>query len=455
MRFDVSAKVAGSMNGQYTVFKRDERGMRGEMITGFSRLEIMLEWLKASKLKIKGKSAGAVPLEDGNQIVIYRNGYPFMSGIIEKIEMSCDYPASDVRDWEASGRDLSLIFGWRQVLADPVEITFEDETYDQVKDSAWNRLLHYINNNIGEGTIWERQIFPLTLPNREDIGETALSAYKSKRLDEVLEEIGDPDSLVPVLERDDKSGDWRVTIAESRDMTKSVFFSPNYGNVLKWKRWSSIPECNAVWVFSGDYSKGRLYVYAEDTESIEHYGRIEKIICKSDIKPYEEEEEEETLTSENSRRDSGFVGDIEPEDPVTEPDDEDETITGGNDLLNDDLPVAEEEEEEPKLTEEDVLELLEQEAKSYLKDHQRKITWTVEAAETRHMAFMDQWQIGDRVTCILDGQRFAAQITKIKVTYEKGTEKVEPTIGDVENGLFGELFRLLRGLDERVTQMEK
>ena len=393
------------MNGRYTLFIRDEKGVRGTMIPGFSKLVISLSWLKASKFTIAGQCSGTIPLEDGNQIIIYRNGHQFLSGIVEKIEVECRNPDSDVRDWKASGRDLSLIFGWRQVLPDPKEITFDGETFDRVEDSAWNRLIHYIENSVGEGTIWDRQLFPLILPNREDIGETALSVFRNKKLDEALEEIGKDQDLVPYLERDDKTGDWRVEIVDARDMTDTVYFSPKFGNVLTWKRWSSIPECNAVWVFSGDYSKGRLYVYAEDTESIEHYGRIEKIVSRMDIAPWEPDEEEE-------------------------------------------------EEEEPKLSEEDVLVLLEQEAQSQLADHGRKQTWTVEAMETQRMAFMDQWQLGDLVTCILDGDRFEAQITSIKITYEKGVEKVEPTIGDVEHGLFGEIFKLIRELDERITDVE-
>lgn len=426
------------MKGVYTLFLRDENGLRGTMIPQFKKLVISLNWMKASKFTISGQSAGEVPLEDGNQIIIYRNGSKFLSGIIEKIEIECKTPDSDVRDWKATGRDLSLIFSWRTVLSDPKEITFEGETYDRIEDTAWNRLMHYIENCIGEGTLWERQLFPLFLPNREEIGETALSNYRNKKLDEVLEEIGNGQDLVPYLDRDDKTGEWQVSIFEARDMTNTVYFSPRFGNVLTWKRWSSIPECNAVWVVSGDYSKGRLYVYAEDTESIEHFGRIEKVVSRIDIAPWEPDEEEEE------------------EEPVPEPEEEPEEGEEGEEQEEEPEEDTEEpeEEEEPKLSEEDVRVLLEQEAQTQLNDHGRKNTWTVEAMETQHMAFMDQWRIGDKVTCILDDDRFEAQITNIKITYEKGVEKVEPTIGDVEKGLFGEIFKLIRELDERITEVE-
>ena len=408
------------MNGQYTIFKRDSEGIRGQAVPNFSKLVITQNWLKASKFKAEGICTGTVPFEDGDMILIYRNGVHFMSGIVEKIETQCSNPDSDVREWIATGRDLSMMFEWRQVLADPLEITFEDQTFDQIEDTAWNRLLHYIRNNFGSGTIWGRQIYPLRMPDNEDLGETALSAYKNKKLSQVLEEIGENDDLVPVLDQDDKTGRWSVTIAESRDMTKSVYFSPTFGNILKWKRTSSIPECNAVWAFSGDYSQGRLYVFAEDAESIEQYGRIEKIVSMSDIAPWEPPEEEEEAEEE--------------EEPAETTEKE-----------------AEEEEEEVHLTEEDVIALLETEAQNQLRDNQRKLTWTVEAAETMTMAFMNQWMIGDKVTCILDGERFPSQITKIKITYEKGTEKVEPTIGDVENGLFGEIIAMIHGLDKRIA----
>lgn len=410
------------MNGHYTIFHRDPQGIRGQAVPNFSKLVITQKWLQASKFKAEGLCTGTVPFEDGDQILIYRNGVHFMSGIVEKIETQCDNPDSDVREWIATGRDLSMMFEWRQVLADPLEVTFEDNTFDRIEDTAWNRLLHYIRNSYGSGTIWGRQIYPLLLPDEEDLGEVALSAYKNQKLSQVLEEIGENDDLVPVLDQDDKTGRWSVDIAESRDMTKSVYFSPAFGNILKWKRASSIPECNTVWVFSGDYSQGRLYVFAEDAESIEQYGRIEKIVSMSDIAPWEPPEEEEEEEEEEEQ----------PEEPAEGEEEEEEV-------------------EEVHLTEEDVIALLETEAQNQLRDNQRKLTWTVEAAETMNMAFMDQWMIGDKVTCILDGQRFTSQITKIKITYEKGTEKVEPTIGDVENGLFGEIIAMIHGLDKRIA----
>ena len=141
------------------------------------------------------------------------------------------------------------------------------------------------------------------------------------------------------------------------------------------------------------------------------------------------------------------MSDIAPWEPPEEEEEEEEEEEPAETTEKE----AEEEEEEVHLTEEDVIALLETEAQNQLRDNQRKLTWTVEAAETMTMAFMNQWMIGDKVTCILDGERFPSQITKIKITYEKGTEKVEPTIGDVENGLFGEIIAMIHGLDKRIA----
>ena len=111
------------MNGHYTIFKRDGQGVRGQAVPNFSKLVINLNWLKASKFSIEGLCVGTAPLADGDQIIIYRNGVQFLSGIVEKIEIECTNPDSDIRTWKATGQDLSVLFSWRYVFADPMDLS--------------------------------------------------------------------------------------------------------------------------------------------------------------------------------------------------------------------------------------------------------------------------------------------------------------------------------------------
>ena len=398
------------MNGIYTVYKRDASGLQGDMIPDFTLLDITLCWKERSKWMLEGVTTGSVPLTDGDAIIIYRNGQFFLGCIAKEVSCECPEPETDVKYWTANGEDDTLLLAWRQVLADPAELTFEKNTYDQVKDTVRNRLIHYIRNCLGEGTVPERRLSgKLRLPSMEKDGDTAVSAYRAKALDKVLAEIGAEGELYPYLTRDDRSIFTQIRIRRPRDKTADIVISPEFGNVAAWTRKEIMPEFNSVWVVSGDYEDGRLYVYAEDEESVRKYGRIEAIVQRTDVAPREQAE------------------------AADETDEEGKTTA---------------------LTEEDVLDILRQEAKKQLKEHGRKRTWSIQAAETREMAFMDDWQIGDLVTCVIDREKFESQITEVKISYEKGIETVEPVIGDIEKGLFGKVFDMIEGLDNRITNKE-
>lgn len=398
------------MNGIYTVYKREADGTQGDLIAAMTSLEMVLSAKELSKFTIEGVTAGKVPLEDGDGLIIYRNGVMFLGAVVEIAKAECPDPAVNVKYWTVDGREDTSLFSRRQVLADPVDFTFDGEAYDQIEDSAHNRMIHYIDACCGSGTVPERRFAGMRLPGKDDRGTTAVSAYRSEALDKVLSEIGEADELYPKIIRNDKTGAMRVIIQAFRDKTDDIVISPEFGNVVSWSREDTIPEFNAVWVVSGDFSEGRLYVFMEDEESVRKYGRIEAIVSRSDIKVYEpaegKEEEEET-------------------------------------------------EENPHLSKEDVLSILQEEAKTQLKEHGRKRSYTIEAAETHSMAFMDDWQVGDHVTCVIDGEKFESQITEAKITYKEGIETVQPTVGDVEKGLFGRLFDTIEGLDDRINRVEK
>lgn len=396
------------MNGSYTIYKRDPDGTQGDMIPDFTKLEISINWGKRSKVSLTGISrTGETVLNAGDGIAIFRNGVYFLGVIIDEVETNCKDPASGVKVWTASGEDDSVLLAHRQVLADPVDLTFDKDTYDRCEDYAYNRIIHYINNSAYHGTTRERWLADeITLPSERPVGTEGVSAYRSQELTKALSEIGREDGLFASLVINPKTGAMTVTIPEPRDKTEEIIISPEFGNVTKWKRKDTAPEFNAVWVVSGDYSKGRLYVYAEDVLSIAEYGRIEAIVTKSDVKVWEEDESDQ------------------------------------------------DDEEEEHLTEEDVTAILEEEARTQLIEHGVKRSWSVSVIETRDLAFMDDWQVGDFVTCAIDGEKFETQITAASIIYEKGAEVVEPTVGTLERGLFGQLLDLIDGLDDRITRKE-
>ena len=56
---------------------------------------------------------------------------------------------------------------------------------------------------------------------------------------------------------------------------------------------------------------------------------------------------------------------------------------------------------------------------------------------------------------MIDGETFESVIETVKINYKNGVEKVTPTVGKEETGLYGELFKMLNGIDTRLKVEEE
>ena len=437
-------------------FEEDQYyGKRYELIENYDTLNITLNFSKQNKFKLKGSHIGKCPFELGDTILIYRNAELLMTGIIKKTSVQCKDVITNTYKWEVEGVDESIIFDWRVILTDYdktkgfQDLTFDDKTYDKCGKEgkevyAYDRMIHYMRNCFDKNlTLKGREISGIRFPNSSeadripeaDRGEKGISAYRLKTLSTVLDEIGKDANLFPQYVWDPITGRKEITIPIQRDLsgmdsTKTyvnnqlVVISPQFGNVSKWSVTRTYPNFNAVWICSGNYLEveeipeeertdpeeedkqyeTRVWVYAEDTESIKKYGRIEKIISKSDIKITEDDEDTE----------------------------EDETITA-----------------------EDAVLLLEEEASQQLKDNAAKERYSITLAPTDDLVFMRDWRCGDKVKVVIDGKEFASTIETVSITFVGQSENVTPTIGKVEESIFSDVFEMMSGIDKRLKVQEE
>ena len=418
----------------YDIYKRNPKtGIRTELIQEYESLSLTLNWSKRSKFTITGKAMRYCPLALGDYVVIFRNSQLIFEGLVQEVNVACNDISAETLDWTVSGDDDSVIFDWRIILTDYganknfSDLTFDNETYDKCEDTAYGRLVHYIDSCYGGQTMTSRKISGLSLPDQRDVptskrGKTELSAYRLKRLSDVLQEIGKEAELFPKYKWDAVTGAKSVEIPIQADKTNSVVVAPQFGNVTKWSVNRTYPKFNAIWVCSGEYSEKegegdnakeyvkRVWVYSEDTESIKQYGRIESTMTKSDIK----------ITDDNKDT-----------------------------------------EENETLTEQDVIKLLEEEARKALEENRAKEKYSVTIAENEDLLFMRDWKCGDKVKVIIDKDETGKQkvlystIESVSISFSELDEKLRPTIGQIENGIFGDLFETISGIDRRLRNEEE
>lgn len=393
------------MNGQYVIYRRNRTtGIRDTLIQRFTSFSLVLNWGEVSKFSISGKTIGEVELKPQDGICFYRNNVLLFSGVVTEIEIKCNYAGADIKEWTANGEEDSFIFGHYLAFADPSAVTFADGVTDKQAGYAYNRLIHYINYNMGSNALSNRRISGLSMPSSSSKGQNTTSAYRYEYLDKVIEEIGSENNnnLYPRFVWNPDTGAKSVVIAEQRDLTGSITIAPEYGNIIDWEKRQTLPTCNAVWVCSADYedsgSNVRLWVYKEDATSISKYGRIEKVVIASDIK----------------------VG----------------TYSGKT------------------TTQSEAETMLNNRASSELEEGAYKQKFGGTMVETPQLRFMDDWKCGDLVKCVIDGESFSTTIKTVEIEFSDNFEAVKPILGEVEKGIFAKVFVGLNGLDTRMKQEE-
>ena len=432
------------MNGEYQIFKRDPvTGLKSQLVQRYKSFTLTLNWGQQSKFNIKGETIGNCELETGDYILFYRNLELVFSGVVTEVNLNCDSPSDGKIEWTATGEDDTIIFKNRISVPDPDNMTFFDKVVDKSEGYAYNRLIHYLRMNMGsplfppespdyhDYTInphaaSDRQIEGLAFPFNRSIGLEDLSQYRYKTLSDIIkdiggevdEETGDENGLYPIFEWNPDTGLKSIKIPEKRDMTDKVTLNPQFGNVTAWGKTTKYPKYNALWICSGSYTDKdaevdeetgkkpttRIWQYHTDEESIAKFGRIEKLVTKSDIKVVYDDEKTE---------------------------DEDETVT-----------------------EEEVNRLLTKEANKLLRENASQTKYTITMAETPELQFWTDWKCGDLVTCIINGEKFTSTIKTVSINYAKGKETVKPTVGGVEHGEFADIFKTISGIDTRLEDKE-
>lgn len=484
----------------YTIHRRGKNGVKSDVIFDYTSLDLNLNWGKESKFTIKGTNVSGSPISKGDFILIYRDEVLLYSGYVNKVIEECTTDGDATIQWTASGTDDESILNWRLVLPDPIDITFNENISDVKEDYQSNAIAYYIDRNCGISAKAARRM--LTVEPVGEIGEITKNSLRLKKLGEACEDIGKSSNLYPKLNWNPDTGRMTVGLVQQRDVSEKVVFSPEFGNVTKWKKTAVPPTYNAVWVASGKASTGRVVVYAQDDESVKKYGRIEGYESYEDVK-ITEEETEETITETHlnqteieigvyasvkikllfpSEKEAGYsyVWGVDTNRYI-----ELDTSNGTSAVIKALLPgvtvitvkcaqVLYNEEGEvidnygpwtcavtvsvnhvdTTLKEYDVQKILETNAKKLLQENSANEKYSVTISQTEDCQFVKDWQIGDIVTIVIQGKKFTSTINSIAIHYGSGVEKITPTVGEVELGVFGELITMIKKIDNRLSAGE-
>lgn len=377
---------------EYSIYKWGDPGEYGDRIERFTKLEIQLRWGEPAIWSLESQGLDRVPFQIGEGITIYRGETRFMDGVVETIEESRDEMAGGVVIWRAAGRDLTTWLTRRLVLPDPIGLRFDESLQDVYTGAPEMAIRTFCNRNIGKEAAPNRRVAGLCVESSTGGLGSDMYAFRLESLADAVKEIGGKDLSVSIS-RDWRTGEFILATVRRREMTGEVVFSAETGTVLSWTRKAALPKANVIWIAGGGEGTDRIVVTASSDESIAAYGRIEGWVSES-------------------------------------------------------VSVQEATQDKPAITSADVISILERKADEALKENAASESYTVEIREGVRARFIDDWQVGDRVSCMIDGTRIISTIDSAAINYDSSGENVAATIGEVDHGIFSDLF-------QRIVEIQK
>ncbi|MEZ0396840.1 MAG: hypothetical protein ABWK53_10485 [Anaerolineales bacterium] len=257
----------------YELFFEDFFGSRiGQSI--FEKFEILLRFNEVDRARvyIPYSQVTVNPLTNMYRVVIRRNGQILFSGPI--LSAIREWNENDLLTLEAAG-DLYLL-STRLVVPVPSGPPYSAAAAD-VRIGPIETLLHeYVYYHAGAGAKSERRIPGLTQAADEGRGQEVTARGRFVPLLSLLQQLANLGNLGIRMK------DLKFEVFEPRDLSSTVFFGPDFRNLLQFTHEVSVPNCNYMFVGGGGEGTSRVVFERENSRSILRWGRIENWLDRRD-----------------------------------------------------------------------------------------------------------------------------------------------------------------------------
>ena len=383
---------------QYEIYSKTSGGLRGDLIEKYSKFTATLRFNEVGKWSLSGSGIELCPLAENGGIIVYRDGIPFISGFVTKIDEEFDETFEDatVINWEASGLDDNGLLTRRIIIPDPVNLNMTAEAYQTIQNYGGNAILDFIATQAGQQAHADRKISNLDVGNDLNVG--SVKTYKA-RLDNLWEfiiGIAENQTLGVRVIWDGVSGSYEAQVYSPEDKSSTIIFSRELGNLKKWKRTREAPKANALWVAGQGELTDRMFSYKQDATSISKWGR------------YEGFKDQRQISKEQ-----------DPDDSRT-----------------------------PQ-------EILDEAAAGFLSENLETEGYELELAPLDRLVYRTDWELGDIVQVRIGTDSYNALIEEVKIEYADMTEKIIPCVGTIDRGTISKTYQTIQSLSDRVTTLEK
>lgn len=171
----------------------------------------------------------------------------------------------------------------RLALPSPYKPPYSDGTangaYDKRSGTAEDVMRAYVNQNIGIAADPPRQIPGFVLGTYQNgIGSVVNARARFDFLDQLLANIASQGGGLGFDVVYDLQGSLKFNVFQPRDLSNTIIFSEELGNLASYEYTQEAPEANYVIAGGGGEGSSRTFVWSGDEPSRTLYGTIEQFI---------------------------------------------------------------------------------------------------------------------------------------------------------------------------------
>lgn len=458
----------------YRIEVRDRNLNRIGEIDTWIQLDIVVQFCDQGswKLLVKNGTEQAKLLEQGGGVAIYQDGVdkPIMTGQIEDFQTYwTTVQHSNKGSVFVGGKSDNKLAFSRLIFPDPTKTVaqqWSSKTDSRAIKQASNTLVwDEINKALGPGAIADRRVPGINVGTRPSgIANTKSDTLRYDVLGEKLTEWCSDKKTGWQLLYNPNTKKIDLDVFTPRDLSKSIRFSPDLGNLREYVWALSAPKVTRVIVACQGEGKERYIWQKKDATAEAEWGlQIEQFVDRRDVPLRTSKTGQPELVTkvlDNGWEDIGVDPDgnewtQELADAKAAYEAAVNADPEGNHDVEYDAVVYEIAEAKPVAVAY-YLEVIEQAADDILKEGEKSGNFQIYPIDTEQIQFGRDYFVGDIVTVDIDGTEYVDMVREVNITVDDGGNAVtvSPKIGEQGSGDPLNLYKSVFEMREKLRKLE-
>lgn len=297
------------MYSDYAIYIRNKDGSFRDRLIEVASVNIIEVLNDIGSWTIKSTTPERCPFTIGDGIVIYKNGDYYYSGIAKEYSETYD-GFNGVYEWTIKGvSDLDFL-NRRVCYPDPETGETTETAYYTDTGYLSQVIERLVNKNMGDLAIRSRREPLYSSVIFGDIGSQCSVKLRFQTLLKAIQQQLDIQSFSINTLWDADANKLSFVLRKSNDMSHLLLFSTELNSIDSFSYLANAPTGNFIISGGQGEQTERAFAYAENSESIEQWGRIEYFHDVRSVEQSNIQDDADVTLSKSSSENIGFSAEL-------------------------------------------------------------------------------------------------------------------------------------------------